>query len=198
MRKLALFVAILTASGLSAGVAFAQAAGEPNDHSVVVGHLGVGYFGEFDMGQVAVQQVGVRYWLRDNMGIDGAVGLGVTGSSNAAGEFGISASGGLPISLFAGKHYTFIFEPLARLGYGTVNDRGGAANYWHLQVGATAGCEIQFGFIGIPQLALDAQVGLVFDIQGDNAGNTSEYFGTTIGAQPWDIFRSTVAAIYYF
>jgi hypothetical protein len=196
MRKLSLFVATLTATGLYAGVASAQEAA--SDHSVVVGHLGVGYFGEFDMGSVAVQQVGVRYWLRDNMGIDGAVGLGVTGSSGAAGEFGLSASGGLPISLFAGKHYTFIFEPLARVGYGTISIKGNAENFWHLQVGATAGAEIQFGFIGIPQLSLTAQVGLVFDIQGNNSGSTSEYFGTTIGAQPWDIFRSTVAAIYYF
>ena len=80
---------------------------------------------------------------------------------------------------------------------------------FQLDIGARAGAEIHFGFIDIPQLSLQASVGLLFTLQ--NAKTTVEAPGgdteTTQSAtllrtasfdNPWNIFTSNVAALYYF
>lgn len=204
-------------------------ADEVTDHSLAVGHFGVGYFGEFDVPvtskatMVPLQQVGVRYWLAERLAIDASLGLGISGGSNSgtsgtsvdkAGVFGLGLAGGIPVAFAVGKHYTFYVEPLARFGYVSQSskDSGGndtSGSGYRLVAGAAAGAEVAFGFIGIPQLSLNALVGLDIDIQGGSdkvpsaMGSQSEsfnsrYFGTTVGNAPWDIFRTSVAAIYYF
>jgi hypothetical protein len=74
-----------------------------------------------------------------------------------------------------------------------------------LQAGARVGGEVHFGFIGIPQLAMDASVGLLLastsgkTTTGANSTKVSNLtLGTTSGNQPWNIFTQNVQVKYYF
>jgi hypothetical protein len=127
--------------------------------------------------------------------------------------FGLALHAGLPLVFATSSH--FAFEVIPELNVGFVSggqqlasgdvDLSGVL----LQIGARVGAEIQFGFIDIPQLALQATVGLHLSYTGTSAsvdspaGNaevsrSNLSFGTTVQSTPWDIFRSNVAAIYYF
>ena len=77
-----------------------------------------------------------------------------------------------------------------------------------MDVGARAGTEIQFGFIGIPELSLQAGVGLALSYDRVKATNkttpetsttvSQTRLGTSVGDNPWNIFTGNVAALYYF
>jgi hypothetical protein len=72
-----------------------------------------------------------------------------------------------------------------------------------LDLGARAGSEIHFGFMGIPQLSLQGSVGVRLNMNstsGDPGDNSTSHFdlATTVGDNPWNIFTSNVAALYYF
>jgi hypothetical protein len=77
---------------------------------------------------------------------------------------------------------------------------------FHLDIGARAGAEIHFGFIDIPQLSLQGSVGAAFaidsvgfeDVAGEEYDASFTSIGTTLQDNPWNIFTSNVAAIYYF
>jgi hypothetical protein len=78
---------------------------------------------------------------------------------------------------------------------------------FHLDVGARAGAEIQFGFIGIPQLSLQGDIGLRIEndsVDAKDKGTNLSYsqnqttIGTVSGTNPWEIFTANVAALYYF
>lgn len=86
-----------------------------------------------------------------------------------------------------------------------------SSRFIRFDLGARIGTEIQFGFIGIPELALQASVGLNFQHSVWHASNpakgttkdaaasqTSTEFGTTVQSDPWAIFTNNIAAIYYF
>lgn len=196
------------------------------DHSKVVNHLGASYFGQFDvaygnLGTKAPSQiVGVRYWMSDTMALDLGLGFVTTGGSVKTGStttdapslFGMAIMGGVPLTMLSAKHYTFFVEPQLRFGYASQSIRpaGGGDETkntgYRVVLGATAGAEIQFGFIGIPHLALDATIGLGADIAsatsktGANPESTqsSTGVGTAAFNSPWNIFNSNVAARYYF
>jgi hypothetical protein len=170
--------------------------------------------------------VGVRYWFQEKMAID--VGLGFFmksgGTENKDGASGVSVKtdlpstlafslrAGVPISMYEGKHYGFFIEPQLVFGHsGTttkvLNQPDNTSSGNHLAVGATAGAEISFGFIGIPMLALDATVGLALDWQNghtkigssnDEHSASATTIATVSGDQPWNIFRANVAVMYYF
>jgi hypothetical protein len=216
-------VAATTTTTTTAAPAAADTA---TDHSMVVGHLGASYFGQYDIPfgtpktSVPTQVVGVRYWTSETMAID--VGLGfasVSGSSksgstttDAPSVLGFTVMGGVPLSLLQAKHYTFFIEPQLRFGYASqsIKPAGGGDETkntgYRVVIGATAGAEIQFGFIGLPHLALDATIGLGADIAsatsktGANPETTSSTtgIGTAAFNSPWNIFNSNVAARYYF
>ena len=74
-----------------------------------------------------------------------------------------------------------------------------------IDAGARVGAEIYFGFIGIPQLALQASVGAYFTHQSwkVSQGNASESvtantLGTSVQGEPWAIFVNNISALYYF
>jgi hypothetical protein len=76
---------------------------------------------------------------------------------------------------------------------------------FHLDVGARAGAEIHFGFINVPQLSLQGSVCLRLNmdsqsqtIMGVDSSASQFNLGTTVGDNPWNIFTSNVAALYYF
>jgi hypothetical protein len=76
---------------------------------------------------------------------------------------------------------------------------------WRFDFGVRAGAEIHFGFMGLPNLALQGTVGLFVTRQvaiASASGNTltdgSTQLSTTSFDNPWDFFRGNVAARYYF
>ncbi len=212
----------------------AAAEPELTDHAKVIDRIGVGWFGVsnivtgVDGTTIVAPTLGARIWLDEGMGVDVGVGLAffTTGGEESTGmatmsidgvnTFGILAHAGLPIALYASDHYTFLAIPEANFGFGRIKDEITTGGFptdpvertqtgVRLEVGARLGAEIQFGFIGVPELALEASVGARFSHERVRraVGETSVRF-TNSGIQtlsvndPWDFFRSTVAARYYF
>jgi hypothetical protein len=202
------------------------------DHAAVIGHLGVGTFGLLSLpyatstmpdgrGSLDAPTIGARYWLDERMAIEAGLGIGFRSGgvtqkngntsleTNDPSLFGLALHGALPIVFATSQH--FAFELIPELNFGFVSgsqdlgmDKVDISGVM-LQIGARIGAEIQFGFIDIPQLALQGTVGLHMTYEGRSAsvGNTETTisafsFGTTLQNTPWDIFRANVAAIYYF
>ncbi len=197
----------------------AAAVAGSSDHDAVVGRLAVGYLGRNSMaiqgGNVPVPVIGVRYWLSDMLGIDAGVGFGFgSGSTETAGVsvdgpsvHAFMIHGGVPLSLASAGHFSFQIVPELNLGFAGTSQSTPAGDVtnsgFHLDVGARAGAEIHFGFIDVPQLSLQGGVGLRMNIDStssDPANNGTSNFsiGTNVGDNPWNIFTSNVAALYYF
>jgi hypothetical protein len=135
----------------------------------------------------------------------------------------------LPFALVVDDHYTFFLGP--EIAYGHAGETVPASTVAipgatpppdtthdgsRFTLGGRAGAEIQFGFIGIPRLALDATISLALDIvsgstvgpggpaiPGQPASTVESKFSRTLVRsstqhQPWNIFVSNVAAVYYF
>jgi hypothetical protein len=174
---------------------------------------------------VAAPTIGLRYWLSDRLGIEAAVGLNVSSSSSGSidtSRLGFALHGGVPLALAHSAH--FVFELVPQLGLGvasgsykapgtvpgstTKTDLSGLA----IEAGGKVGAEVHFGFMGLPQLSLQGTLGLMVRHDSRTAktpipipgGGTSTVkqsqtvFATGVDASPWDIFRSSITAIYYF
>ncbi len=166
--------------------------------------------------------IGVRYWLDPLIGIDAGVGLLFSGGSTKTGDTSTDLEGytvfmlpgGVPLALAGSKHFSF--QVIPELNFGVASSKTAAAapggqgsdlSGIHFDIGARAGGEIQFGFIGIPELSLQAGVGLALSYDhskisppGGGAAtsvNTTS-LGTSVGNNPWNIFTSNIAALYYF
>lgn len=208
--------------GATPQVAVAAPAAGGTDHSLMVGRMGFGYLGRATVtvgmpgatSDVAAPIVGVRYWMNPGMGLDLGVGLGIQGGSNDGGDppslWAVALHGGVPLALGGGRFYTFEIVPEANIGFGggsqSVQGVDVTNHGFALDLGARAGAEIQFGFIGLPELALQGSIGAMFNIAsnsgtpdgGDSVGQSSYRFGTTVFANPWAVFTNSVAALYYF
>ncbi|HYP75995.1 MAG TPA: hypothetical protein VER12_08575 [Polyangiaceae bacterium] len=201
---------------------------ESTDHALVVRHFGIGYMGRRTItinpaGPTTVDApiIGVRYWLDPMIGIDAGVGLLFSGGSTTLGDTSTDLQGysvfmlhgGVPLALAGSKHFSFQVIPELNFGIAgskTAPAMGGASNDLtgiHFDIGARAGGEIQFGFIGIPELSLQAGVGLAFNYDhskstpaggGASASRNTTSLGTSVGNNPWNIFTSNIAALYYF
>jgi hypothetical protein len=168
--------------------------------------------------------VGIRYWMNPSVGIDAGLGitttfgtqkvegLGVSTSTNATAPTGLAVHFGLPLALKAVKHYAFQIIPEVNIGYAQQAIPNQAATLgtdhsgFHLDIGARAGAEVHFGFIGIPELSLVGSVGLRVDINQtkteDKASNITvkdsrTVIRTTVGNEPWDMFVGNISAFYY-
>jgi len=124
--------------------------------------------------------------------------------------------GGVPLALSNTGHFSFQIVPEFNVGYATqtvdTTATGGAeikGTGLALDLGARGGAEIHFGFIGVPQLSLQGSVGLLYrlersQVEATAAGVTVTHtetggnFTTTVYDNPWNIFTSNVAALYYF
>jgi hypothetical protein len=171
-------------------------------------------------GTITAPIIGGRYWLQRNLGIDAGIGIGYASSSatvvagntttttNNPSQFGFALHGGVPIAFAEGHHYTFELVPEATIGFGTGSISGNPSiseSGFRIDVGARIGAEIHFGFIGIPELALQASVGLYVRHQswgvsggGNSASGEVTTFATSVQNDPWAIFADTVSALYYF
>jgi hypothetical protein len=201
----------------------AAAVAGSSDHDAVVGRLAVGYLGRTvafaglpGAPAIATPVIGVRYWLSDMLGIDAGLGVGISSQSttNGAGDSTDAPSwkalilhGGVPLSLASAGHFSFQVVPEMNLGFAgssqSVAGVDSSVSAFHLDIGARAGAEIHFGFINVPQLSLQGSVGLRMNVEKLSAdpgdGGTSAFnFATTVGDNPWNIFTSNVAALYYF
>jgi hypothetical protein len=200
----------------SSASAQAAPAGEGNDHDGVVGHFAVGYFGisnlpvgggtvgNLTQGTIVAPVIGARYWMLPKVGLD--VGVGFSDSSSG---WGIGVHGGLPLALATSKHMTFELIPEVTVAFaGNSNGSGNASvtdSGFLLNIGGRVGGEIQFGFIGIPQLALQASVGLYleheswgFSTANQSGSSSSTIFTTSVQGAPWGIFTDNISALYYF
>lgn len=211
--------------GAAPQTAIAAPAAGGTDHSLVVGHLGFGYMGRPGIGvgagavaaQVNAPVIGVRYWLDPRMGIDVGLGFGIeSGSTTTNGNsvdnpsyWAFVLHGGVPFALAAGRHYTFQIIPEANIGLGGGSsgpDGNVSSSGFLLDLGARAGAEIQFGFIGLPELSLQGSIGASLAVAsasttpdgGEKTGTSSFGFRTNVYNSPWAIFTNSVTALYYF
>jgi hypothetical protein len=205
------------------------------DHDAVVGHFGIGYLGSQTVpiataaggrDTVTTPVIGMRYWLNDMMGIDAGLGFGLTSASTEVNNGAMTTTTdlpgvtaflvhvGVPFSLAQSEHFSFQVVPELNLGLASATIKGVAPNPdtdlsgFSLDLGARAGAEVQFGFIDIPQLSLQAGVGLGLRMESGTAtvksvpetsGSFSGFaLGTNVGGDPWDIFTSSITALYYF
>ncbi len=223
----------------SGGGSESPASAGDTDHGAAVGHLGVGWYGlgSVPLGAagggpsitVSAPAVGVRYWLSEGVGLDVALGFGYSSTGGTvdtpdavtdvpgSSGFALTVHGGLPLSVYQGKHYSFQIVPELDLGFGSgtvfgdTPDNDQELGAFFFQIGARAGAELHFGFIGVPQLALQATVGLSVayvsgtlennfgDPRGSTITSTNGFqLGTTVQDEPWDIFAGSLRAIYYW
>jgi hypothetical protein len=117
--------------------------------------------------------------------------------------------GGLPIAIHHAQHYSFLIIPELTFGYATASQQQMGMQDLDLngvlfQIGCRAGAEIHFGFIGIPELALQATLGVLLDAEFTKASqgqasvsSSTVNFTTTVTNAPWAVFTNTISAIYY-
>jgi hypothetical protein len=118
---------------------------------------------------------------------------------------------GVPLALAGAKHFSFQVVPEANIGFAgqTINGAPGVPDTknrgFHFDIGARAGAEIHFGFMNIPQLSLQGSIGALYALDHTSTGvgpsESSRNRGsisTTVNDNPWNIFTSNVAALYYF
>ncbi len=214
----------------------APPADDTPDHERVIKKFAIGYLGFnqvpiLQTETVSAPIIGARYWLFDRMGIDAGIGFGVKGGSSdqtpatgpktttdQATAWAFALHAGVPLTPAWGKHYTLLLIPEINFGYAgrsikppavsppnTPNiDQNGA----RFEIGARAGAEVHFGFIGVPELSLQATIGLGFQnnqvwANNVNGANTSSaahtyVFTTSVDQAPWAIFTNNISALYYF
>lgn len=173
--------------------------------------------------------IGVRYWLSEKLGLDLGLGFGLasssqevvngnnTNSQDRPSVFALAVHGGVPIVLGHQKHYKFLIVPEMNIGFATSTETPTPApagtgditrTGFHLDLGARVGTEIHFGFIGVPQLSLQATVGVfarrdAWKVKQDVGNQTNSAsvgettLGTSVQGDPWAIFANNISAIYY-
>lgn len=184
---------------------------------------------------LAAPVIGGRYWVNKLLGIDVGLGFGLSSSSTEAenpnntnatitndgpSALGLAIHGGVPLALATGKHYTFEAIPEVNVGFTTRTIKSNAPQNpppdikesgFRLDIGARVGAEVHFGFIGLPELALQATVGLQFqrlvwhasrdafsNTPQQSSSQSSTGLGTTVQSDPWALFVNNISALYYF
>ncbi len=150
-------------------------------------------------------------------------------------QMGFLLHAGVPLALNTDRHFVFEVVPEANVGLssGTIKDQpyvpagqAGPPNTigdiklsgFRFDIGARVGTELHFGFIGVPNLSLQAGVGLYFSMEKykadggsysdpNNAANSRPNtsiqgsrttISTSVNNDPWAIFTNNVSALYYF
>jgi hypothetical protein len=179
---------------------------------------------------LTVYTVGLRHWTKKpfwifrNWGVDAGVGLaferssvtqpqpGTLTTTDGPSTSGFGLHAGLPLAMTHHQHATFEVVPELDVIWASENipaqtSGGDATEYrgWSTRLGLRAGFEIYFGFIGIPQLAIEASLGaaVTYDSVSSKVGpieRSARVWGvnTVRGNEPWSIFSGSVAAMYHF
>jgi len=179
---------------------------------------------------LTVYTVGLRHWTKDpfwkfkNWGFDAGVGLvygkssvtapqaGRLHSSDGPTLAGFGLHAGVPLAVTHHQHATFEVVPELDVIYAhetipALDSGGDKTKYggWSARLGARAGFEIYFGFVGMPQLAIEASMGaaITYDSVKAEVGpieRSTRRWGisTARGSEPWSIFTGSVAALYHF
>jgi hypothetical protein len=133
-------------------------------------------------------------------------------------SWGFALHLGMPLSLYDDQHYQFMILPELNLGMAigrtqddpnTLGDQAVRQRARLIGGGLRAGAEVQFGMIGLPMLALTGTVGLRLNYHqssveaaqnGVVVTRTRSVFGASTSSfnDPWDLFVSSIAALYYF
>jgi hypothetical protein len=201
-----------------------------SDHEAMVGSVGIGYFGmeSVPIGSAAQPQrnsvpawtLGIRYWVSSLLGIDAGLGFGLVSRTDDAGngngptgdgtDFGFTLHGGVPLALAYSRH--FVLELIPELNFGVSTGSytdpalGGDVDLSGIlfEFGGRIGAEVHFGFIDVPQLALQGTLGLHFryesrSVSAGGADATRELilFGTPVGTHPWEFFSTSIGIVYY-
>lgn len=228
----AVFAATLSGTSHAQDTAPLRTTGGPTDHSQFVDTFAIGLIGvrtigianpDGSVGSVTAPVIGGRYWLDAGMGIDAGIGFRFGSGSNTVEVGGTSTDtdnpqpaafilhGGLPLALADSRYFVFELVPELNIGLSGNTIEGGAGDVvlrgFHLDLGARAGAEIHFGFIDIPQLSLQAGIGVALsydrvsvETEAANTSNSASVtsLGTNVGNNPWDIFAGSISALYYF
>lgn len=132
--------------------------------------------------------------------------------------WGLALHVGVPLSFYDDEHYQFLLLPELNFGmaFGRTEDdpnvTGDQAVRQRARLvggGLRAGAEVQFGMIGLPMLALTGTVGVRLNYQdasveaAENGAVVTRVrrgfdASTSSFNDPWDIFVSSIAALYYF
>lgn len=173
--------------------------------------------------------IGARLWLTESIGLDVGIGFGYrseedfvtcagdcgaeTKVAGLDGAFGIRLHVGLPIALQTYSHFNILLIPEVGFSYAgatfyTPGDDPAAdfdIDTTVFDLGVRVGGELQFGFWGVPNLALQATIGLGMRYQSRNVknslpepsaveGNSTDISLRTIA----DDLGSTIRILYYF
>lgn len=177
---------------------------------------------------VTAPTLGARFWLSKRFGLDAGIGLSFSSGSTSSdlggttvdidkqSVFAFLVHAGAPIVVTELPHMALLVVPGATFGMARsdveplfTDNAPPAAELRgaRLDVGVRAGAEIHFGFMGLPNLALEAGIGLLFTTEwasatvGDQSiRDVSTRISTTSFSDPWDIFSGvgSVSARYYF
>ncbi|MEM9695419.1 MAG: hypothetical protein AAGA56_22940, partial [Myxococcota bacterium] len=171
---------------------------------------------------VSAPAIGVRYWFNDTFGIEGGIGFSVstgeidttTSAADKQTVFAFLLHAGAPLSLYSSNHISLQITPEMSFGHARSEVEStlqfdpppnATLTGMRFDVGARAGAELHWGFLGVPELSLEGSVGLFFTYQETrasvddvDAGETNLLFGTAQYQSPWDIFTQHVRARYYF
>lgn len=181
---------------------------------------------------VDLHSVGVRYWMSPKVGVEfgAAVGTGMastsiskgntTSTEESPGYLAFEVQAGLPVIVAETRHLAFHIAPFlayrrasSSLTVTTGSDSAGIKlTDQTFQAGANLTAEWQFGFIGLPELGLQARLGVAVVRQAvgialsSNGTVVSEYerattrFGTSVGSEG-DVAGQVLghlAAVWYF
>jgi len=175
--------------------------------------------------------IGIRFWATPLLGIDAGIGFALVDDGKIEDETSVGGAttsteaelapltafvfhAGVPLALANSGHFSFQVVPEVNVGFATQTvqpaaDAEDKSTGFTFDIGARGGGEVHFGFIGVPQLALQGSIGLLYRYENwkvkssaaaDSAthSETRGNLTTTVYDNPWNIFTSNVAALYYF
>ncbi|MDP3277383.1 MAG: hypothetical protein Q8Q09_19505 [Deltaproteobacteria bacterium] len=183
----------------SVNASVAANAGGGTDHDRVLNQIGLRYFGfvgapgGMGMPGFGVHNVGIRYWMNRQIAIEGGLGLALSAGAGGT-AFGFALNAGLPINVAATQHLAIHIIPNVLIGLPSVSP-----TLLIIRASADAAAELHFGFIGVPQMSLQARMGIGVDLTLAG-GNAQFSLATTPGSggDVWSVISGSIAATYYF
>lgn len=174
---------------------------------------GLGSLGGLAYSAPSVPLLGIRYWMKSSrMGIDVGVGAMVasnpTLSTSSSPGIQLHAHVGLPIAIASGVNVIALIAPELRVGLKSVSVNsslsGAETNQTGslLELGVRGGLELYFGFIGVPELSLEASFRVAAAREAFTSGSSQQSekfrFSTSLAGDAFSLLASSLALKYYF